>query len=57
MAYQHGANAYVVKPVNPIELSEIAKLIRDYWLHGKQAPPEVDRYTQPAPIGMATGVS
>jgi|KBSSwiStaDraftv2_1062776.scaffolds.fasta_scaffold1333105_1 CheY-like chemotaxis protein len=57
LAYQHGANSYIVKPVNPVELSEIAKLIRDYWLRGKQPPPEVDRYTQRAPIGMVAGVS
>jgi len=50
-AYQLGANSYIVKPSNPMELVEIAKLIRDYWLHGKTPPAEADRFTLRAPVG------
>ena len=48
-AYQLGANSYMVKPVNPAELKEIAKLIRDYWLTGKQTQAEVDHFSLPVP--------
>ena len=50
-AYQLGASSYIVKPSNPGELVEIAKLIRDYWLHGKTPPAEADRFTVRPPVG------
>jgi two-component system response regulator len=48
-AYALGADSYIVKPGNPAELREIARLIRDYWLTGKQPPAEVDHFSLPAP--------
>jgi DNA-binding response OmpR family regulator len=31
-AYRLGADCYIIKPINPSDLLEIAKYIRDHWL-------------------------
>ena len=38
-AYVLGANSYVVKPSNPEKLSELAALIKTYWIGWNFAPP------------------
>jgi len=37
-AFRSGANAYLVKPNDPMELLAIAKAIRDFWLCHNQFP-------------------
>lgn len=39
-AYQHGANAYLLKPALPEKLAEVLKTINDFWLGLNQSPPE-----------------
>lgn len=39
-AYRLGANSYLVKSGNADKLSEIARLINDYWLNVNQPPLE-----------------
>lgn len=38
-AYARGANAYVIKPVDPTRLGEFARLVRDFWFTWNQQPP------------------
>ena len=40
-AYRLGANSYFVKPINPPDLLEIVKHIRDYWLKPSRKKLEV----------------
>jgi DNA-binding response OmpR family regulator len=40
-AYKLGANSYLVKPSDPDKLTDIARLVSDYWLRTNQAPREV----------------
>jgi CheY-like chemotaxis protein len=40
-AYAFGANAYVVKPADPIELVTLATAIREFWLVLNSPPPVV----------------
>ena len=38
-AYAYGANAYVIKPIDPTELHELAQLVRDFWFNWNSLPP------------------
>jgi two-component system response regulator len=38
LAYQLGANSYIVKPVRAADLNIVAGRIYDYWLHTNQFP-------------------
>ena len=38
-AYRLGANSYIVKPLNPADLSNILSLIKAYWLRLNRFPP------------------
>ncbi len=38
-AYARGANAYVIKPVDPTRLGEFARHVRDFWFKWNQLPP------------------
>jgi len=38
-AYQHGANAYLLKPALPEKLADVLKTINDFWLGLNQSPP------------------
>ncbi len=40
MAYNHGANCYVVKPVDFSRLLEIVKTIEEFWLTVVKLPPK-----------------
>jgi len=40
-AYQLGADSYIVKPINPGDLVEIVKHIRDTWLNGSRKKPVI----------------
>ena len=40
-AYQLGANSYIVKPINPSDLVEIVKHIRDTWFNGSRKKPVI----------------
>ena len=37
--YQHGANSYVIKPVDGAELAELVGRLARYWLEVNQRPP------------------
>ena len=37
-AYRLGANAFLVKPSDILKLSELIRLIRDFWLRSNQFP-------------------
>jgi CheY-like chemotaxis protein len=38
-AYRLGANSYIVKPLNPADLTNILALIKSYWLRLNRFPP------------------
>jgi CheY-like chemotaxis protein len=38
-AYARGANAYVIKPVDPTRLGELARLVKEFWFTWNQFPP------------------
>jgi CheY-like chemotaxis protein len=51
MAYQLGANAYLVKPSSPRELREIAAGIKQFWLELNHGPAVCRRSREPAVNG------
>jgi CheY-like chemotaxis protein len=48
MAYQLGANAYLVKPSSPRELREIATGIKQFWLELNHGPAMCREFREPA---------
>jgi CheY-like chemotaxis protein len=38
-AYTRGANAYVIKPVDPTRLGEFAQLVTEFWFTWNHVPP------------------
>jgi CheY-like chemotaxis protein len=51
MAYQLGANAYLVKPSSPLELREIATGIKRFWLELNHGPAVCQESREPAANG------
>jgi len=43
-AYQHGANAYLLKPALPEKLADVLKTINDFWLGLNQLPPDPEKF-------------
>jgi CheY-like chemotaxis protein len=43
-AYRLCANAYLIKPSQAKELSELVSRIRDFWLHSNQPPPDPTQF-------------
>jgi CheY-like chemotaxis protein len=43
-AYQHGANAYLLKPALPEKLADVLKTINDFWLGLNQLPPDSEKF-------------
>lgn len=49
LAYRLGAASFLVKPSNPDDLSELLRVIDEYWLRHNRLPSEVfDRECEPA---------
>lgn len=42
LAYELGANSFIIKPVDFCEYVEIARLLKGWWLRFNQFPPRVD---------------
>lgn len=51
-AYELGANAYIVKPDRPEECSDLAALIKRFWLEANVPPP-----LKPAEAGASTEIA
>jgi CheY-like chemotaxis protein len=50
LAYELGANSFVIKPVDFSEYVEIAKLLKGWWLRHNQFPPLSDRGWMAPPV-------
>jgi CheY-like chemotaxis protein len=48
-AYQLGANSFMVKPYDFGDLSELSRLITEYWLHQSKTP-EIERPSEPTKV-------
>ena len=48
LAYQLGANSFMVKPDDFQNVTSMARLLKDYWLYGNKAPGTRPK-TQPGP--------
>ncbi|MGO8675369.1 MAG: response regulator [Limisphaerales bacterium] len=57
-AYRSGADAFVVKPLRPVELLEIVRRIKQYWLDTDGPPPNCEDWlsvTVPRPTPESSG--
>jgi DNA-binding NarL/FixJ family response regulator len=52
--YQHGVNAYVVKPVDFAEFMKAVKQLGIFWAAINEPPPQTGREAAGSPYGKAT---
>jgi DNA-binding response OmpR family regulator len=52
MAYEFGANSFVVKPLNANQMVNLAKLIKEYWLEVNEFPSVSEVYGSPNKLGI-----